>query len=698
MGITSPEEPKYLILNKESDWQKGFCDNIDYGEFGLSLKLVDEYALEKFESLREYNFLSEDLDFAYGNCGIFYLLDRKKCLVCAFDIMNSQLLWTKSVKKYVDKVNSIFSQDSETEGSEEELLKLKKIEYFRGNFYLLIGSRLSGVVVNIAQINHDIRWSMGNSKQFTITTGMTPYDITVDEEGCFYVLMSEYNKNSNSFSSTSVFKFNSGAQVLNKTEINYLTDISNSCIKVMSNELFILDISDRKLYITSSNKTINLHNIPSGICIDSSGIYIGNGKTLEDSSEKDLFLYGVNKSDGSIKKVPGYRGLVDRIILDENKNLYILCSERKGIAVLTLKPKVLRKDENPLPVGTFYSLAFDSITEGTLWHKLVVDCDIPKDSQVVISYYISDNKGISTDAHDIDELVRRKDKDILETINWTTLLTNPKDALINTKRGRFLWLRIQLIANDRFTPVIKSICAHFPFTSYMEYLPAVYSENQKSKEFLERFLALFQTFFLSTEKKIDNISRYFDVDAVSGEYLLWIAEWLSISYDTNWSEDKLKKLIKKAPQLYKKRGTRLGISELVELFSGEKPVIVEQFQFKYIKDKNLVNDLGMLYGEDSFTFHIILRPDQIKDKSQLSVLKRLVEANTPAHTKVNIVLLQEHMYLGVHTYLEINSRLAVPDLRLDTGSFMPMDTVIFDKYEAGQAGKVSRLGVDTTIT
>lgn len=698
MGITSQEEPKYLILNKESDWQRGFCDNIAYGESGLSLKFVDEYALDKFESLREYNFLSEDLDFAYGNCGILYLLDREKYLLCAYDILNSQLLWTKSLIKYIERVKEIFSKNLEIEGSQEEPLKLKRLEYYKGNFYLLIGSRQSGVVVNIAQINYDIRWSMGNSRELTFTTGMVPYDITVDEEGSLYVLMSEYSKNTDSYGGTSVFKFNTGAQVMDKTEINCLTDVTNSCIKVMNNELFLLDIRDRKLYITSENETINLHNIPSCLWIDSRGIYVGNGKTLEPSTETDLFLYQVNKGDGSIKKVPGYRGFVDRIVSDENKNLYMLCNERKGIAVLTLKPKVLRKDENSLPVGTFYSLAFDSTKEGTLWHKLVVDSDIPNDSQVVISYYVSDSRAFSVDEPDIDELVRRKDRDNLETINWTTLRTNPKDALINTGRGRYLWLKIQLIANDRFTPVIKSICVHFPFTSYMDYLPAVYSENEKSKEFLERFLALFQTFFLSTENKIDNISSYFDVDAVSGEYLQWMAQWLSISYDTNWSEDKLRELIKRAPQLYKKRGTRSGILELVELFLGEKPVIVEQFQFRHIKDENLLKDLEMLYGEDSFTFHIILRWDQIQDKSQLDVLKRLVEANTPAHTKVNIVLLQEHMILGVHTYLEINSKLSVPEFSLDTGSIMPLDTVIFDKDEAGQIDKATRLGVDTTMT
>ena len=113
-------------------------------------------------------------------------------------------------------------------------------------------------------------------------------------------------------------------------------------------------------------------------------------------------------------------------------------------------------------MGTFYSLAFDSTKEGTLWHKLVVDSDIPNDSQVVISYYVSDSRAFSVDEPDIDELVRRKDRDNLETINWTTLRTNPKDALINTGRGRYLWLKIQLIANDRFTPVIKVFVSIFP--------------------------------------------------------------------------------------------------------------------------------------------------------------------------------------------------------------------------------------------
>lgn len=51
----------------------------------------------------------------------------------------------------------------------------------------------------------------------------------------------------------------------------------------------------------------------------------------------------------------------------------------------------------------------------------------------------------------------------------------------------YLWICLELTGDGYSTPIIEGIEAHFPRTSYLEYLPTVFSADDESKWFLERY-------------------------------------------------------------------------------------------------------------------------------------------------------------------------------------------------------------------
>ncbi len=64
-------------------------------------------------------------------------------------------------------------------------------------------------------------------------------------------------------------------------------------------------------------------------------------------------------------------------------------------------------------------------------------------------------------------------------------------------------------------------------SSYLEYLPAIYSQG----DFMGRFLMIFESILGPMEGVIDNISHYFDAGTAPEELLPWLASWVNLALD-----------------------------------------------------------------------------------------------------------------------------------------------------------------------
>jgi len=207
-------------------------------------------------------------------------------------------------------------------------------------------------------------------------------------------------------------------------------------------------------------------------------------------------------------------------------------------------------------------------------------------------------------------------------------------------------------------PVVKSVKLYFPRVTYLRYLPEIYQEEPKSREFLERYLSVFETILTALEQNIGDTPRIFDAFGTASGFLPWLSTWLGAVKDENWDDDKWREFLSRAATLYKQRGTSVGLSELIKLYSGKYPIIVERSLLK-CEDTEYSRLLTRIFG-CAYSFCVLVEPDQVKTEKDRKVLKRMVATEKPAHTLGGLVVLEPWIRLDWHCYLGKNSFLNIP--------------------------------------
>lgn len=340
----------------------------------------------------------------------------------------------------------------------------------------------------------------------------------------------------------------------------------------------------------------------------------------------------------------------------------------------------LQKIQKYKKAGMYITKSLDSNCPDCQWHKVVLEGKIPENTQIMLSYHASNEQ-------------QRPDTPL-----WSGPLVNPKDALLLNAKGRYLRVRIELMSDDLHlnSPEVHSLKVYFPRRSYLRYLPAIYQENQVSKDFLDRFLALFETFLGNLEGTIDESPMLFDVNATPKGFLSWLSGWLGVIRDENWGEKAWREFLSQAVQLYKQRGTKTYLSELIRMYTGDIPIIVEPSLLQ-CDGQEFKSLLERLFGSTPYNFCVLLKPGQVKTEAERNTVKRIIDVEKPAHTIGGLQVLQPWIVLGGHSYLELNTYLSKPEFILGK-AVLPIDTVLEDPEKGAQIERHSRIGIDTLMT
>src|SRR5205823_12971248 len=100
-----------------------------------------------------------------------------------------------------------------------------------------------------------------------------------------------------------------------------------------------------------------------------------------------------------------------------------------------------------------------------------------------------------------------------------------EDMLVPSGPGQYIQLQIELSGDGIRTPVIGQLRIRFPRESLLQYLPAIYSQPDDQREFLDRFLSIMQTTWSRIERQVDTFERYLDPDSVPPEAMAYLASW-----------------------------------------------------------------------------------------------------------------------------------------------------------------------------
>jgi len=332
--------------------------------------------------------------------------------------------------------------------------------------------------------------------------------------------------------------------------------------------------------------------------------------------------------------------------------------------------------------GWYLSGVLDSGDRGCAWHRVLVDGHYGKDSYYNLSFYCFNTHAehsavcaaLAADIPFAERLERLRPYAVAHK-------SNANDFLLHDAVGQYLVCKLDFFGSGEDMPYIDCLRIYFPKNSMLSYLPEIYQTVEDS--FLERYLSIFSSLYLDMEGVIDNISAYLDYDVAEGDLLAWLAELLDVNEAGLWPENRLRLLVKNVIRLYKMKGTVAGLTELISIYTGEKPYIVESFRLRYFdKVRSQKRVLQRLYGSHPYHITIIIPHGSVESQKQFSALNHMINLYKPVnieHTLIvqkRMVLLDQYTYLGMNTVLsdydelKINEFMEIPFAKLGEGTLV----------------------------
>ncbi len=207
--------------------------------------------------------------------------------------------------------------------------------------------------------------------------------------------------------------------------------------------------------------------------------------------------------------------------------------------------------------GYYQPGPLDSGIPDCQWHRIVIDADIPRNSYLEMKVYTSDLPNpvnASPEVHMFTGDVR--------------------DLLIRAGSGEYIKLEIGFHGDGLETPVLRQVKIYYPRLSYLRYLPAIYQDDAQSRDFLERFLSVFESMLFASDETISNLPVYFDPMAAPDDFLEWLAGWLALDRYELLGE-KNREFMQRAVEFYRQKGTAAGLASLVSFLTGRECCVKE---------------------------------------------------------------------------------------------------------------------------
>lgn len=393
----------------------------------------------------------------------------------------------------------------------------------------------------------------------------------------------------------------------------------------------------------------------------------------------------------------------------------------------TLGIAEIQPPQTYLMSGAYLSQPLDSRIEQCQWHKLQLTFGAAPPAGTGVTVWTYTDETLLS----LDEILA------LDPTDWQTGQTNSTDFLVLSPPGRYLWLRLEFQGNSIDTPVLKQIRVFFPRVTYLQYLPAVYQSEPVSRDFLERFLSLFETTALSIEQIIDTIARYFDADGVPEEFLTWLAGWVDLMFYPSFSEETRRRLLRNVPELYRRRGTLAGLKQFLWLALGLNVEILEHFrirQWLFLSQQSVLGDQSQLWdnqivqrlqlevnsrvGEfalistgdplrDPFHHHahrfsIFVPAALSRDKTTQQLLGHLIDAEKPSHTDYELCPVEARFRVGVQSTVGLDTLIGeYPRMVLNECATLGYDTVLSGQDEKSpeivQVNHRNRIGINAVV-
>jgi phage tail-like protein len=216
-------------------------------------------------------------------------------------------------------------------------------------------------------------------------------------------------------------------------------------------------------------------------------------------------------------------------------------------------------------------------------------------------------------------------------------------------------------------------------SSYLQRLPAVFGEHP----FLGRFLLAFEHVLTGLagldgagttqadatgeaadtdaadpgidglQETIAGISTLFDARETPEEFLPWLAGWVALGLRADWTVAQKRDFLAKIVPLYRRRGTKENLADLLKIYTGLTPVITgaEDTECQIGVHSTIGKDM-QLGGAPAHRFHVSVtmpNPDPETLQRQFQIASALIDLQKPAHTTYELEIVFNTMQLGVRS-------------------------------------------------
>ena len=401
--------------------------------------------------------------------------------------------------------------------------------------------------------------------------------------------------------------------------------------------------------------------------------------------------------------LPAFQGPVTAMAADKDGNLYVKTDDAEAYLVLKTGQSYLktgRLEAGPLDAGDRLG-----------WRRLAVEGTSPQDTLIQLYTFGADDPDTPPAAADwqpapSDDLLVPRLPDTGE----------PGEHL-----PRYLWVRVDLSSkNGAASPWLYQVQAETPGEDYLDYLPAIYARRDAEQQgFLQSWLALFRSELGDLELLLEDLPRLFDPQTTPAEHLGWLARWLAFDLPAGWSTDERRALFARMVRLYPRRDTLHGLREMIQIYSGVRPQIVESYTERrvwilgessrlgfdtglaplspdgivvpdgggatcdaglpaseawsepagVIIGEVVVGDRGPLaaadLGEPLFSptahhFTVLVPAARLPDPRDRQALVDLLEAEKPAHTDYHLCFIEPRMRVGFQARVGVDTIVAGP--------------------------------------
>jgi phage tail-like protein len=231
---------------------------------------------------------------------------------------------------------------------------------------------------------------------------------------------------------------------------------------------------------------------------------------------------------------------------------------------------------------------------------------------------------------------------------------------------------------------------------YLDHLPAIFQEDAGvgRPNFLGRFLLAFEHVLTGLgeagepglEEILDGIptvdpatgrpalvgiERYFDPgpkeplqerrrEQAPPEFLPWLAGWVALTLRADLDELLQRDFIARAMSLYRLRGTRAGLEQLLAIYTRLGVTIYELREEFQIGVHSRVGVDTMLGGGGAHFFRVMIRlptPDPAQIRRHEEVARAIIDLEKPAHTHYELVPVTPVLQIGVASTIGVDTLL-----------------------------------------